>query len=718
MELDFVSKTKDVIIGAEKEMSFSIDADNPLIFEILRDKMYSNKIGSICREIASNSRDANREAGNGHLPITININYGSSVNGIGDDSHIAFRDRGIGISPSRMENIFIKYASSTKRDTNAQTGGFGLGAKTPFAYTDTFTVTTICQHDDKRIKYIYTALIDASRKGKMVLFDSMETTEDTGTEILIPINDRDVSEFHQEVLNVTTLWGNKVLFYQNSELIDTKLDILYEDENVIIYKSTPYSTQEVLSIDDIIYPLNKSQVSNSNNPSYDRHNIQIAYKFPTGELTISANREAVQYDAETIKKIQVKMDLVNITYLDILQQEVDKCQSISDVCMFVHKILKDDSIKSQYDRMIHELAKKVDINNLEWYDKKIYEEIYQKYYKLSQIKHHSIRHINDFKRQAPTNIRTIYQNKLIYVDKKFDYRKEETVKSSLEPRIIDGESIKPSIILITPHSGATEQQIADDMVHLILTLGYNVVLSSEIERSKSPSISTPSKYYKPKDIVTIKGTNYQFDKVNKIIINGSKSHSVGDVVCKVHSSVSQKDYISSENTVIESILGKKIITINDRAYDLYFKDYCPTLTNVMIDDALINHPLYTTAKNYYVISELLVNDYFASKVKLLEAIVDDSRFDIPSELRSFLLQSVTYDRNQFTAEETRLINFIGKRGGEESRSIIKDIKEKCIAVLDQIQDYHPIFGYLKIADFYNVIYEDKRNAILDILSKI
>ena len=133
----------DTVLGAEKEMTFSISDDNPIIFEILRDKMYSNKIGSICREVASNSRDANRESGKADTPITIEIIKPDQLMYIGEES-ICFQDNGIGITPDRMENIFVKYAASTKRDTNGQTGGFGLGAKTPFAYTDTSTVVTVC----------------------------------------------------------------------------------------------------------------------------------------------------------------------------------------------------------------------------------------------------------------------------------------------------------------------------------------------------------------------------------------------------------------------------------------------------------------------------------------------------------------------------------------------------------------------------------------------
>ena len=112
---------------------FSIDTSNHFIFDLLRSKIYENPIKAICREVSCNARDANRSVGKGDVPIEITV---PSYNNLS----LIIKDCGPGISPYLIENIFIKYAASTKRDDNTQTGGFGLGAKTPFAYTDSFTI--------------------------------------------------------------------------------------------------------------------------------------------------------------------------------------------------------------------------------------------------------------------------------------------------------------------------------------------------------------------------------------------------------------------------------------------------------------------------------------------------------------------------------------------------------------------------------------------------
>jgi DNA topoisomerase VI subunit B len=115
-------------LGAESKQ-FSVDTSDTMVIRLLRDKMYKNKIGAVAREIASNSRDANREAGRGETPIAITIQI--EKNGLLAENtlSISFKDNGIGISPERMDKIFLKYGSSTKRDTDEFTGGFGIGAK-------------------------------------------------------------------------------------------------------------------------------------------------------------------------------------------------------------------------------------------------------------------------------------------------------------------------------------------------------------------------------------------------------------------------------------------------------------------------------------------------------------------------------------------------------------------------------------------------------------
>lgn len=294
----------DVVRGGAKSQEFTIDTDSSVIFEILRDKMYKDKIGAIAREVASNSRDANREAGSTN-PVEIRIISPNKLLGIGHES-ISFKDSGAGIPPNKMADIYLKYGASDKRTTNKLTGGFGLGAKTPFAYNDTFTVLTVADFEGERREYKYTAMLDTSGKGKMVLFSDTLSDKETGTEIIVPIkNFSDRNEFEKKVLKYTKTWGEEVAYF-NFNNYQEDLDTVFEEENFDLYFSKDYLYGDRLEmvIDGIPYPIDNGILNLSDTVGRIDDHFLTVLKFQTGELSISANRESVQYDEETIALIK------------------------------------------------------------------------------------------------------------------------------------------------------------------------------------------------------------------------------------------------------------------------------------------------------------------------------------------------------------------------------------------------------------------------------
>ena len=122
------------VVGGEKRTSVSIAA-NGKAFKALTDNLYQNKIGSIVREISANAIDAQNQAGNGEIPFQIHLPDTF-------EPWFSVRDFGIGLSPEIMENVFLTLFESTKDQSNDSIGAFGLGSKTPLAYTDQFTITS------------------------------------------------------------------------------------------------------------------------------------------------------------------------------------------------------------------------------------------------------------------------------------------------------------------------------------------------------------------------------------------------------------------------------------------------------------------------------------------------------------------------------------------------------------------------------------------------
>lgn len=534
--------TEEYIVGAEKEMEFSIDTESHIIFDILRDKMYSDKIGAVAREVASNSRDANREAGREDVPVEVRIVKPNKFASIGHQS-IMFEDNGLGITPDRMSDVFIKYASSTKRDSNKETGGFGLGAKTPFAYTDTFTVITVCDYADpiyetvraekkmptdkymelkeqgvdmeligeedgwttvmmdvvnlvghepvKRKKYEYNAIIDKTNKGKMILFDSEETNEQTGTKIVVPIKtDSDRFEFENKVIKYTKYWGDNIV-YKGFHNERPKINHVIEEPSFSIVKDDSHEYYGLL-IDGINYPLNKSEVG------IDDVGVSKAYKillkFNTGELTISANREAVQYDKDTVELIKQKYQHVKDRIIELAQEHVDTLPSYLEACKFGFYISQANAkqrtlIKDDYLRVLAEafnpkkdyynettiLSAQKDQLNITFGNKEIKSHIKFDFHTVAYIK--KPRWYDgkvDYTAAAKVGISENFANSPVYyADARKNKRRNET--------IWDGGD--ETFMLIFPRGG-TDQERTDEINRIMTEFDMDFKMYSDVEMKK------------------------------------------------------------------------------------------------------------------------------------------------------------------------------------------------------------------------------------------
>lgn len=296
--------------GELQEQFFSIK-DQGMIFDILRNKMYSNPILAICREISSNARDAHREIGTPEKPVVIHL-----PTGLEPDYKI--KDFGPGISPDRMSNIFIQYTASTKRDDNIQTGGFGLGAKTPFSYSDTFTIITVVDN----IRYNYACFIDETKVGKLALLSKESVNEPNSTEISIPVKPVDFHQFNQWTEQACRHWDVKPIIKGGNIVWQTFNKIIEGDKWAIIQSNDYYNRSAKLVIDGIEYPLEIETLK-----KYADHNLINSAKgnflmyFGVGELSLSASREQIYLDKPTQEKIRARLSDIQ---KEIKQRVTDK----------------------------------------------------------------------------------------------------------------------------------------------------------------------------------------------------------------------------------------------------------------------------------------------------------------------------------------------------------------------------------------------------------
>ena len=523
-------KTETLNLNSKKE--FTIDTSNQMIVSILRDKLYSNKVAAVCREVASNSRDANREADKGNLPITINISSSNSL--LDEGASISFKDNGVGISPSRIDNVFLKYGSSTKRDSNNQTGGFGIGAKTPFAYTNEFLISTISEENGVRLHNIYQALISnegGQEVSQLILVSSMETTEETGTEIIVPIKEEDKYEFLEECRKATSLWAVQPTIMYENEIQNLNIKDLFNEKDFrVIYGDYQTSLFDVaydemfLEIDGIPYSLSTSKLGRISEDSrrkleksflygmISRHSYKIVKRnillcFETGELTLSASREDIEYTEENIKLIISKFEkLVNFIETNILEEFESKATELEKIMSFNSFGYTGESVKenSEIEVVFKDFYRSYDAKSLI----KIHHPEVKTYSNLKSLSSNSLDFYqilngdrfsftkkNLINSQLP-NEELLRDNLIVFknINEKSNYNKNLTLQKEVEEKCLKG------IIFLFGFKGDLED---NKFINLLKEININVINYEEVEKTKVQRSSNYVATKKDKNLKTI-----------------------------------------------------------------------------------------------------------------------------------------------------------------------------------------------------------------------
>ena len=218
------------IAGEFESIQAGIDESSlPFILEMLSKNFYSNPIGSICREYTSNCFDSHIEAKIDE-PVIIKIDEDE------EGEYISFKDVGAGLSPDRIKNIFMKYFTSTKRDSNEMIGAMGLGSKSALAYQDYFYIITI--FDNIKYTYLYSKGISLPT---LDLLNEESTTEHNGTEIKIYIkNSSDKYNFIKEL-------KSQLCYFDNVYFIGCGIDNEYRiyENDLFKYKNKDQYSDEM-----------------------------------------------------------------------------------------------------------------------------------------------------------------------------------------------------------------------------------------------------------------------------------------------------------------------------------------------------------------------------------------------------------------------------------------------------------------------------------------
>ena len=287
LETNVESETQDFGIG-----------DPSVVIEILRNRLYSHPKRTLVQEYICNARDAMREVGKGN---EFEITVPNRLNPV-----FKVRDFGPGISPERMRDVFIMYGASTKRGTNKQTGGFGIGAKSAWSYTDSFTIVSVVDGT----KRTYVAHTGVNNNGRLDLIATDQTDEPNGTEIQVAVKQHDLDEFRSAIFRTIYFWKEKptikgelnVPTLTEGERIGQTVEVI--DAEILPHYLRHYGVLAV--IDGVPYPLQDGMVAKVKSLTDLRQLCRrtVILHFGNGLVEIAASREAIADSPATIDSLE------------------------------------------------------------------------------------------------------------------------------------------------------------------------------------------------------------------------------------------------------------------------------------------------------------------------------------------------------------------------------------------------------------------------------
>lgn len=300
--------------GLHKETFFNVKQENLAhVFSILRNQLYSNKEGAIIREYCTNAFDAHVEAGIPNTPIEITVPTAFN-------SDLIIRDHGLGLSEDDIHNIFASYGESTKRNTNNQVGMMGLGSKSAFCYSDSFTV--VSYHNGT--KTTYSAFIDETGIGKISQVMS-EPTDETGLSIQVPVKRYDATKFENSIFDFIKEFTPKPIIHNSPELNkrikEYNPKVILSGTNWELRQTQLYDSNYV-KMGNVFYPFTYNSIDLDYDTQAHLRSLyrQIIIHANIGDVKPSASRELLDLTGNTKNYLKQAIQ----TLVDELREQAEE----------------------------------------------------------------------------------------------------------------------------------------------------------------------------------------------------------------------------------------------------------------------------------------------------------------------------------------------------------------------------------------------------------
>ena len=352
--------------GVRGANQFSI-AQTSKMFKILSDSLYSDKVMAVVRELCTNAHDAHVAAGNKN-PFKVTLPTQANPSFI-------VRDYGTGLSQQDMEELYTTYGASNKNTSNDFVGCLGLGSKSPFAYTKSFTTSSYWNGT----KFTYIAAIDESGVPTLNLLGISETNEPNGLEISFAVKNYDFAEFTQKAVRVFHYFKMKPIVeggygvdfsktYSNTNIVISgdgwRVCRINNDSSLFPNNYHKVNAGVIAIMGNIAYPVDseniigqeKAEVSDNIqrwNRAFQKADIDnwknfvreimdsglyLELDFGIGELEMDVSREGLQYTKQVVKTLREKTQDIYLQMKEEYTKKIAEATTLVDATILYYTL--------------------------------------------------------------------------------------------------------------------------------------------------------------------------------------------------------------------------------------------------------------------------------------------------------------------------------------------------------------------------------------------
>jgi hypothetical protein len=283
-------------------------------FRMVIDGIYSDKIGSIVQEIAANAFDSHLRAKQDrpffvHCPTAMKPEF-------------FVRDFGVGMTDKVMEEVYIVVGESDKDMSDDEVGMWGLGSKSPFAYSDQYFIT--CYDGETARHYGYGIAEDGVPT--LYLMQTEPSDESRGVRVGFSVEAKDFELFKTAIQKVSI--GHNGAFESNVPL-KTIGEEAFSGEGWQCFKESSlgsYGNRWFARQGCILYPISNQHVK----LPQESHGTSLTYILdcPIGTVKITTSREAIAYEESVTDYLTARIKTVVDEIRDAVWQEVKDIESV------------------------------------------------------------------------------------------------------------------------------------------------------------------------------------------------------------------------------------------------------------------------------------------------------------------------------------------------------------------------------------------------------